>query len=147
MDPVNTTGAILGIIDVVTRSILVLRDLRERYNAVALTVSNLITQLNSLKAALEKISEWISSDLIDVPQHHQLVIDLEEAIVCCRVLVHSVDDQLQKLKHNEQGSFDMPSKIQVVFKTNDFKDFQNFIQRQISALNLLLTACNWYIPI
>jgi len=46
---------------------------------------NFITQLNSLKAALNKIGEWINSDLADVPQHHQLVIDLKDSITCYKM--------------------------------------------------------------
>ncbi|KAL8712899.1 MAG: hypothetical protein Q9225_006861 [Loekoesia sp. 1 TL-2023] len=145
MDPatiIGTTAAIVGIVDVVARSISTLRGIRSRWEAINLEISNLITQLNSLKAALNKISEWISSDLMDVPQHYQLVIDLDEAIVCCRVLVKSINDQIEHLSRNEVGSLDLPSKIQVFLRSDTFAEFQKFIDRQIGALNLLLIACN-----
>ena len=147
MDIIATTGAIVGIVDVVTRSIFVLRTLRDKYKTAALMISNLITQLTSLKAALDKISEWIASDLVDAPQHHQLIIDLEEAIVCCRVLVQSVGEEIERLEQNDEGSLDVHSRIQVVLKTQKFEEFQTFISRQISALGLLLTACNWYVVV
>ena len=144
MEVVGTTGAIIGIVDVITRSMLVLRALRDKYKTATLTISNFITQLTSLKAALSKISEWIASELVDAPQHHQLIIDLEEAIVCCRILVQSVDEEIEQLEKDDEGSLDVHSRIQVMLKTQKFEDFQTFIQRQISALGLLLTACNWY---
>ncbi|KAG8526346.1 uncharacterized protein KY384_000339 [Bacidia gigantensis] len=147
MDPatiIGTTGAIVGIVDVVTKTIMTLRDLRDRWKTIALTVSNLITQLNSLKAALNKISEWISSDLSNSPQHHQLIIDLEEAIHCCRLLVKSMDENMEQLNQNGTETLDFQDKLKVFFNNSDFETFQTFIQRQISALNLLLTACNWY---
>ena len=72
MDPatiIGTTGAILGIVEVACKLIGTLRTLRDRWQSVALTISNLMTQLTSVKAALEKISDWIQSDLVEESRH------------------------------------------------------------------------------
>ncbi|KAG8531296.1 uncharacterized protein KY384_002924 [Bacidia gigantensis] len=117
MDPatiIGVTGAIVGIVDVIAKSISTLRDLRDRWVTISLTVSNLMTQLSSLKASLNKICEWISSDLSEVPQHHQLVIDLGEAVVCCRVLVNSMDEHLEQLKWVNKASPKIESKLRTL---------------------------------
>ena len=147
MDPatiIGTTSAVLGIVQVVTKSISSLRDLHERFKLIRLEISSLIAQLNSLKAALNKISEWMESDLAQAPQHHQLVMDIEEAISSCHVLVLVMDGHIDGLKRKDDGSPTLLSEIQVVFRTTAFKDVQIFLDRQTIALNLLLTACNWY---
>ena len=127
----------------VTRTITSLRDLHDRWKDADLTIINLMSQLTALRAALRKIAEWISSDLADVPQHHQLVMDLEDSLSCCRMLIKSMDEQLFSLDWHD-SALDLGSKIRLVFDSKVSKDFQKFIQRQTSALTLLLTACNWY---
>ena len=102
-----------------------------------------MSQLTALRAALNKIAEWVSSDLAGVPQHHQLVMDLGNSISCCRALMESMNEHLLGLDWDD-GSLDLGSKIRVVFDSKASNDFQTFIQRQTSALTLLLTACVWY---
>lgn len=100
MDPVTilgTAGAVLSIIDVLSRTLKSLRDLYNTWKDADLTIVNLMSQLIALRAALGKISEWMSLDLAHVPQHHQLVMDLEDSVTCCRMLVKTMDDQLSKL--------------------------------------------------
>lgn len=104
----------------------------------------LISQLTALRAALSKISEWIQSDLAAVPQHHQLVVDLEQTVSCCQKLVESMDSYVSKLDLKKDGTLEKNARIRVVFQGKTCRDFQEFIQRQTTALNLLLSACNWY---
>ena len=147
MDPfsiVGATSSIIAIIDAIAKTITSLNELHERWKDADLTIVNLVSQLTSLKAALNKISEWMDSDLANIPQHHQLVIDLESSILCCRVLITSMDSQILKLRRNADSNLDMGSKIRVVFASKESQDFQKFIERQTSALTLLLVACNWY---
>lgn len=146
MDPITAIGAIssiTGIIEVICQTVKSLRKLHERWKDADLTILNLISQLNALKAALNKIGEWISEDLADIPQHHQLVIDLEDSITCCELLMKPMITQIEKLDFGANGSLDSGSKIKVMLEDKAGKDFQQFIQNQISALTLLLTACNW----
>ena len=147
MDPVTiigAAGAVIGIIDVVGKTIKSLRELHDQRKEADMNILILMSQLTSLRAALNKISEWISSDLANIPQHHQLIIDLEDSITCCRILVRDMDDQISKANRNGDAE-GLDNKIRVVWEDKASKNFQKFIQRQTSALTLLLTACNWYI--
>ena len=146
MDPatiVGTAAAVADIVGIIIKTINVLRDLHNRWKDADLTIVNLMAQLTSMKAALNKISEWISSDLADVPQHHQLVLDLQDSVTCCTALVKSMDGQISKLDWTTDNTLDLSSRIKLVFENKASKDFQKFIKRQTSALTLLLTACNW----
>ena len=120
-----------------------LRDLHDRWKGADLEVVNLITQLVALKAALAKISEWISSDLAYNIHYYQLVMDLEECIGCCKILVKAMEDQLAKLQCNEHQTLNLQSRWRLVFADKAGRDFQKYIKRQTSALTLLLVACNW----
>ncbi|MCJ1414340.1 hypothetical protein MMC32_000666 [Xylographa parallela] len=145
MDPatiVGTAAAVADIVGIIIKTIKVLRDLHNRWKDADLTIVNLMAQLTSMKAALNKISEWISSDLADVPQHHQLVLDLQDSVTCCTALVKSMDGQISKLDWTTDNTLDLSSRIKLVFENKASKDFQKFIKRQTSALTLLLTACN-----
>ena len=122
-----------------------LRDIHDRWKDADLTIINLISQLTSLRAALNKISEWISSDLADIPQHHQLVMDLEDSVTCCWTLIKLMDNQVSKLNWTVEDDLDIGSRLKVVLEDKASKEFQRFIKRQTSALVLLLTACNWWV--
>ena len=140
---IGTVGAVANIIDIISKSIKTLRDLHERWRDADLIAINLITQLVALKAALAKISEWITSDLSDQPHHYQLVMDLGESIACCKMLVKSMDDQLAKLQCGVDNRLDVESRLRIVFENRVCEDFQKYVQRQTNALTLLLAACNW----
>jgi hypothetical protein len=148
MDPVSIVGAtsaIITLVETIAKTIASLNELHERWKDADLTIINLVSQLTSLKAALNKISEWIDSDLADIPQHHQLVIDLENCIICCRMLIKSMDSLILKLRWDAGSNLDIASKIRMAFSSKESQDFQKFIERQTSALTLLLVACNWYV--
>ena len=139
----GTAGAVVNIIDLIGKSINTLRKLHEKWKDAEFIILNLITQLIALKAALSKISEWISSDLAYHPHHYQLVMDLGESIGCCKMLVKSMDSQLARLQCGSDNKLDFESRLRVVFEDKISQDFQKYIKRQTNALTLLLVACNW----
>ena len=126
MDPltiIGTTAAIAQMVSIICRTIKTWRELQ--------------------KAALNKLSEWTSSDLAREEQHHQLIIDLGESIICCRMLIESMDDHVHRMDFNAREGLELGRRIRFVLEDKATRDFQIFIQRQTSALTLLLTACNW----
>ena len=70
MDPISIiglAGSIVSIVDVVTKSLKTLNELRLHRLEADLTLTLLITQLGTLKAALGQIAEWINSCLAADP--------------------------------------------------------------------------------
>ena len=147
VDPVSIIGAagsILGIVEVLCKSISTLHELHSRWNEADFTFINLVSQLTALKAALYKLQEWIDSDMADL--HHQLVIDLGVSITCCRMLVGKIDAHLSDMNQGAENTLGVESKIKLVFKSGELEDLQKMLERQTNALTLLLTACNWCAP-
>ena len=148
MDPLSVlgaAGAVVGIIDVATRSINSLRRLQQQWSGADLTVSLLVGQLNTLNAALNQISEWMSTSLETVPQHHQLTIDLDASLESCKTLILFIDSHLSRLEWDDTNTLSLESKFRALLKDQSITDCVNHLHGQIAALNLLLTALNWLV--
>lgn len=143
-DPISiigTAGAVANIIDVLAKTIGTIHEVHQQWKNADFTFIDLIAQLTALKAALTKIQEWADTDLAD--QHHQLVMDLDVSVTCCRMLVGEVGAQINDLHSTSKGSLDQGSRIKLVFGNSKMEDLQKMIERQTNALTLLLSACNW----
>ena len=145
MEPVSAiglVGSIVGIIDVAARSISTLRVLQQRWKTADLTISLLISQLTTLKAALGEIEEWIESSLNAV-QHYQLVMDLNGSLESCEALLVFIHEQLAHFDWCNSNVLSFESKIQAVLQDKTIKECATHLAHQSTALNLLLTALNW----
>jgi hypothetical protein len=143
-DPISiigTFGAAANIVDVIGKTISTIRELRDEWKEADLTFLSLAAQLTALKAALTKIKEWMDNEFGD--PHHQLVMDLDVSMSCCRMLIGKIDLLLSKLHHTADETLDFSSKVKLVFGNKNIDDVQKLIEQQTSALTLLLTACNW----
>jgi hypothetical protein len=146
MDPVSAiglVGAIVGVVDVISRNIGYLMDLQSRYRSADIKISLLIGQLSTLKAALKQIIELMNTSLVAVPQHQPLVHDLKTSLDCCEVVILVLDSRLCCLRRNEDSGLSALSKAQFVWDENSMNDYLNLLNNQINALNLLLTALQW----
>lgn len=145
MDPISAIGlasSILGIVDVATRSISALRALQQRWKTADLTISLLISQLSTLKAALSQIEGWILTSLNAV-QHYQLVMDLGASLESCETLLLFIDGQLSYLAWNDSNALSLESRIKAALQDKTVKECATHLANQSTALSLLLTAMNW----
>ena len=142
MEAIGLAGAVLGIIDVVTRCISGLAELRRKFKEANLTVEALSGQLATVRAALTQIHGLINERLTNDSQHYQLVIDLELAIKCCALLIGLIDEQVSKLDAGDAEALDFQSKVKIMLESKGTEDCLNRLDRQTSALNPLLTAFN-----
>lgn len=137
---IGATGAVANIIDVIGKTINGLRELHSRWKEVDFTFINLIAQLTALKAAVNKIQEWMESDVVE--PHHQLVMDLEASISCCRMLIDKIDSQVSELRQKADYTLEFQSKMTLIMKSGILEELQKMVERQTNALTLLLSACN-----
>ena len=145
MDPVSAVGlagSIVGIVDVAARSISALRALQQRWKVADLTISLLISQLTTLKAALTQIKDWISTSL-NANYHYQLVMDLGASLESCETLLLYIDGQLAHLNWNDNNALSFESKIKAVLQDTTVRECATHLANQSTGLNLLLTALNW----
>src|SRR5690349_18540885 len=119
MDPVSAiglVGTVVGIVDVIGRSILSLNDLRKRLTEADLTVTLLIGQLNTVKAALNQVQSWMNESLLEDSNHYQLLLDLESSLNSCRLLIGLIDSQISKLEWSEKDALKFESKARIVLE-------------------------------
>ena len=143
MEAVGTAGAVIGIVDVVTRSILKLAEIRKKYNSVELIVELLSTQLGTVKTALEQIEAFLSSDLREDEHHYQLVMNLDISIRSCGSLVRLIDKQLSALMYGSGNAMLKRFKISVVLNSKEMDECMTRLDRQINGLNFLVTTFQW----
>jgi guanine nucleotide-binding protein G(i) subunit alpha len=137
----GASASVTSIIQVLAKVVHNLSELHNQWKQADFTFVNLIAQLTALKAALNKLQEWMDADM-ESP-HHQLVMDLELSITCCRMLVSKMDCEVSELRQNENDGLDMQSKMKLVVRNRTLEDLQKMAERQTNALTLLLTVCNW----
>ncbi|MCJ1265924.1 hypothetical protein MMC22_005806 [Lobaria immixta] len=121
MEAIGLAGSVASIVDILAKSVNFLLNLQTKYKQADLTVSLLIGQLSTLKAALNQISEWITSK-------------------GCKVLVLALDDRIKSFDRNPDHTLNSRGKAQLLWEENGTTDYLNHLSNHISALNLLLTA-------
>jgi guanine nucleotide-binding protein G(i) subunit alpha len=141
MTILSTASSVVGIIEVLAKTMSRLRELNERWRQADFTFINLISQLSALKAALNKLREWIDADMDET--HHQLILDLEVSITCCRMLIDKMDSEVSELQRSTEKGLNPLGKIKLMIKNSTLEELQKMVERQTNALTLLLTACNW----
>ena len=142
---IGIVGSIASIIDILGKTIAAIRKIQSEWQEADLTFLCLASEVVALRAALTKIKEW--AELDDTEAHHQLTMDLETSLSCCRILVSKLDNELSRFHQTSEHTLDFSSKRKLVLGRQDIEAIEKLIQRQTIALNLLLTACNWYSPL
>ena len=147
MDPVSIiglAGSIVNIVDVIAKTIKTLRDLQQRWKAADWTTKSLISQLSTVRTALNQIQQWMASNHKGKIPDDQLVLELGESLDCCRTLVTFMNEQLLLyLKWTESNDLTSMSKMKTILHDGEVKECATHLHRQSSALTLLLTALNW----
>ena len=139
---VGIAASIGAIVELLSKSIRLLHQLRQHYTDADLTFLNLVSRVTALKASLAKIKEWADNDLARVDPHDQLIMDLDDSITCCRIFVEIIHAEIAELTQKKDGTLDFTSRTKLVFSGRSMCDLQKKVERQTNALILLLTACN-----
>jgi guanine nucleotide-binding protein G(i) subunit alpha len=138
---IGTGSSVVGIIEVLAKTMSRLGELKERWKQADFTFINLIAQLSALKAALNKLQGWIDSDVDET--RHLLVMDLEVSITCCRTLIDKINAEVSNLYRVADNGLSSQGKLKLVLKNGTLEGLQKMVERQTNALTLLLTVCNW----
>ena len=144
MEVVGVASAILGIIDVATRSISTLADVKRRFKEADIILELLSSQLITIRTALDQIHCLINETLSEDGQHITLILSLESTIKCCNLLIRLLVENIAKLEYSENDSLSFENKVRSLLHSNGIGECQSRLDRQINALNLVLTAFQWY---
>ena len=150
MEPLSILGAassIVSIIDIASRCISSLHALQQRWKDADITVALIMGQISTLKAALEQISQWMHTDADTLLSHYQLVMDLELALHSSRLSITFIHDHVTTLMRDKYNELTFRSKARAMAQDNMVQQCVKHLNNQTVALNLLLTALNWYAQI
>ncbi|KAJ4369823.1 Guanine nucleotide-binding protein alpha-2 subunit [Neocucurbitaria cava] len=136
---IGCVGAICNIIDATGKAISTLNGLRNRWATADITLLTLATQLMALRAALSKIQALMEDSYASV-LHYQLIMDLEQSVECCKLLISALGKILSDLDACGDRPLDFAHRLKVAFGHNKVDDIEKLLQHQTSALTLLLTA-------
>jgi hypothetical protein len=138
---VGSVGAICSLVAGIGKVILLITDISAKWEDADLTLLSMASQLTALRAATTKIQEWTEGGLQNA--HHQLIMDLDISIKCCQLLISKTEGFFAELADLTDKPLDLRQKFKVVFGSAGPENVQKLIERQTSALTLLLIACNW----
>lgn len=144
MDPftaIGTASALSSLIGVLGKVIDTFSQLRERWQDADLAVLTLEARLIAMRAALGEIERWTAT-LTEAP-HHQLTMDLDRCVACCRVLIDRMDAELAKIVDpRDVDGLGAISKLKLVLNTKGLQGVQSMLESQTNVLTLVLAACN-----
>ncbi|KAL2829069.1 G-protein alpha subunit-domain-containing protein [Aspergillus pseudoustus] len=135
MDPLSTVsavGAILGILEVTTRSIRTLSDLQSRYANIGLRARILVGQLSTLHAALGQVKHLL--DILgpanpDAPLS-QISVDITNSLDCCQAVITILDQHLSRMQKDQLTVRD---KTGFLWHERETADFQSLLNNQVNA--------------
>jgi hypothetical protein len=139
------SGTCVKIIELTATCVTRLRVAEKRYQKADLTITLLMSHLSTLKAALTQIQTWVGSDSFLSSQHYQLIMDVDAALAGCYLLLGVLDEHISKLNWDSEDELDFTSKARVVLNHRVTKECIGHLSHQSIALNLLLTAFQWYV--
>lgn len=148
MDPVSAIALAASIAQLgvgVAKTLNALCSLRKKYKEASFTVSMLISQLSTIKAALDQVTEWVTTSLVHAPQHQQLVSDLELAVEGCKLMILVLGNHVDRLELSESASLGHWATIQDIWDEGSMQEYSSQLGCQTDALNLLLTAFQWFV--
>ena len=151
MDPaslIGVCGVAVQLVELLGKSIKTLSDLQGRWKDVDLALLSLKTQLNTLRAALLAICQWVDRHGAD--ENYLLRMELDGSLRCCRLLINKIDLFLNEVRASvrmggRSSTLELRKKIKVVFGGSSLDNVLNMIDRQTASMNLLLTACHWLV--
>lgn len=101
MAVIGTAAPIAAIVEILGKSISLLRELRQYYTDADFRVLNLVGQVTALRAVRIKVKEWAGNDL-------------DDSVTCCRIFVETIHAELAELTQKEDGTLGFASRIKFV---------------------------------
>lgn len=147
MDPasaIGLVGAIVGIADVIVKSVDSLRHFQASYQGADFRIGALVSQLLAVKAALGNVSDMISDSGHRITQggtfSRQFCEDLRVSLYGCEAMVCALDSQLVNVRRNEHNGLSAASRFHVALQDSTIDGYVAMLNHQTSALQLLLTS-------
>lgn len=151
MDPVSAFGLISGALQVgqiITETLAGLASLREKYQHADLTIGALEQQVRTIRAAITQLEDWTRVRLRESPAEYKS--SLEVSLEGCQIVMDALAEEVRALTQgtsaNDNG-IGFRLRMRVVWREDVMRGHQERLQSQVIALQLLVQACQWYVPL
>ena len=114
------------------------------------TLRLLINQLSTIKGSVSQIRDWAEFNSDDSPKVPELMHGLRVALEGCQAAVDLLSQQVKDLTGEPTPLDSLPSQIEmknggnITWNDATMKEHQGRLSGQILALQLLITASQWY---
>ena len=137
------TASIAATVALIGKAVSRLNSLRLQCADTELKLEFLAAQLQTVQAALGQVEAVVSDCFSSESQHLQLVAALERALGYCSLLVEHIDNRISKL-WTPGCSLKVEAKIHLFLEDKAIDQYLTWLDHQLAALNLCLTAFKWY---
>ena len=140
MDIIGAVGAVVGIVDVLGRTISKLYEVQTKLKNVPVTLIRLSGELAAAKVALQQLQNSLESRNGD-DLHYSVVMDLESSLSCCQLLLGVVEAKIPDANSNQEN---LAFKIQIILADQETTKCLECLSRILLALNIVRESVERY---
>lgn len=147
MDPVSIIGLLSSagtIATAITVTIKSLSDLRGKYQDADVGIRLLISELSTVKSALNQINDW-THYLDDTHRQADVVEALTVSLEGCQLAIDALAEEVRSLLRGAMpdSSLGFRTRTRYAWGQSSLNEHENRMRAQIAALQLLLKAVQW----
>ena len=143
-------SAALQISACIGSAIQCLHSLKGKFQDADNTLRLLINQLSTIKASVSQIRDWAEFNSDDSPRVPELMHGLRVALEGCQAAIDLLSQQVKDLSIDPTPLDSLPSQrginngAKITWNDATMKEHQGRLSGQILALQVLITASQWY---
>lgn len=140
MEVIGGISGVVSLIGCVGKLAKRINEYRDKYKNVSLYTTLAVTQLSTIRAALEAIAEWRLTSNEDTPATRKLDDVFAESLRGCAVLITVIDTKLGEA-NPDPGVKD---KLKHLWIEDVLKEYMSNLEGQVQGLQLLLSIHHWF---
>ncbi|PGH00121.1 hypothetical protein AJ79_08304 [Helicocarpus griseus UAMH5409] len=150
MDPASAIGVVGGAIQItglITKTIHGLYTLQGKYRNADITLTSLITQLSTIKAAVTQLHDLAQYNPNGTPKHPEYIDGLDVALDGCTAIMDVLSEEVAQLtqassNYDPSQPLGLRAKMKAIWNEDLMRDHSDRLHAQVLALQLLLQACH-----
>ncbi|KAL9058926.1 MAG: hypothetical protein Q9162_001482 [Coniocarpon cinnabarinum] len=135
LETLGAVGAVVGILDVVARSVLRLRDMQKRLKEANVNVQMMMGELTATRTALKVLKAGIASST-DKALDEELSAGLDSSLESCSLLVQIIDGKISSVPPTLAGP-QLLERFQIVLTDKETTDLFSRLGRMLDALKII----------
>jgi hypothetical protein len=143
MDPASLVGVLSaagGIVSLIVQTVKKLSELRQRFQEANVTIRLLMSELLTVRAALQQVDDWTRFNLTPSSEiQEDLRSAFEISIDGCTMAMELLADEVDQLLGNDSGEAFL-IRLKSLWSEDMMKLHQQRLHTQVGALQLLLQA-------